>query len=139
MSELPPFFTEEEFMRLSLGETDQTDSTANVLADLGLDSEFENNDELDSIDVNLDTLLDEDYVSCTNVVGSLLAASGTGFDATEPEASPILPSGTGSNAYEPEVYSNQPSGTSFNATEPSTLSSPLALTAMPLSQMCSQS
>ena len=56
--------------------------------------------------------------SCTNVVGSLLAASGTGFDATEPEASPVLPSGTGSNAYEPKVYPNQPSGTGSNATEP---------------------
>ena len=120
MSGLPPFFTEEEFMRLSLGETDQTNLTANVLADLGLDSDTENNDELGigNIDVNLDTLLDEDYVSCTNVVGSLLAASGTGFDATEPEASPVLPSGTGSNAYEPEGYPNQPSGTGFNATEP---------------------
>ena len=107
-------------MRLSLGETDQTNLTANVLADLGLDSDTENNDELGigNIDVNLDTLLDEDYVSCTNVVGSLLAASGTGFDATEPEASPVLPSGTGSNAYEPEGYPNQPSGTGFNATEP---------------------
>ena len=44
MSELPPFLTEEEFMRLSLGETDQTHLTAYVLADLGLDSETENND-----------------------------------------------------------------------------------------------
>ena len=67
MSGLPPFFTEEEFMRLRLGETDQTDLTANVLADLGVDSDTENNDELGigNIDVNLDTLLDEDYVSCT--------------------------------------------------------------------------
>ena len=53
-----------------------------------------------------------------SVVGSLLAASGTGSNANEPEASPILPSGTGSNAYEPEVNPNQPSGTGFNATEP---------------------
>ena len=47
---MPPFFTEEELMRLSLGTTDQTQLTANVLADLGLDSETENNDELDNID-----------------------------------------------------------------------------------------
>ena len=33
-------------MRLSLGKTDHTDLTANVLADLGIDSETENNDEL---------------------------------------------------------------------------------------------
>ena len=38
MSELPPFFTE-EVMRLSLGEADHTELTANGLADLGLDSE----------------------------------------------------------------------------------------------------
>ena len=56
-----------------------------------------------------------------SVVGSLLAASGTGSNANEPEASPILPSGTGSNAYEPEVNPNQPSGTGFNATEPEVL------------------
>ena len=90
-------------------------------AGLGLDgSDTENNDELGigNIDVNLDALLDEDYVSCENVIGSLLAASGTGFDATEPEASPVLTSGTGSNAYEPEGYPNQPSGTGFNAAEP---------------------
>ena len=54
-------------MKLSLGATDSTDLTANVLADLGLDSETENNnDELD-IDLNLDALLDEDHVSCTIV------------------------------------------------------------------------
>ena len=46
MSELPPFFTEEEVMRLSLGEADHTDLTANGLADLGLDSETDNKDEL---------------------------------------------------------------------------------------------
>ena len=46
MSELPPFFTEEEVMGLSLGEADHTDLTANGLADLGLDSETDNKDEL---------------------------------------------------------------------------------------------
>ena len=67
MSELPPFFTEEEFMKLSLGETDYNDLTANLLADLGLDSETEsNNDGLD-IDLNLDALLDDNHVSCTIV------------------------------------------------------------------------
>ena len=54
-------------MKLSLGETDYTDLTANVCADLGLDSETEiNNDELD-IDLNLVALSDEDHVSCTIV------------------------------------------------------------------------
>ena len=67
MSELPTFFTVEEFMKLSLGETDYTDLTANVFADLGLDSETENNnDELD-IAINLDALSDEDHVFCTIV------------------------------------------------------------------------
>ena len=63
MSELPPFFTEEELMKLSLGETDYTDLTANVLANLGLDSETENNNEEHDIDLKLDAFLDEDYVS----------------------------------------------------------------------------
>ena len=56
-------------------------------------------------------------VSCTNVVGSLLAASGTGSDAYEPKLYPNQPSGTGFNATEPEVNPNQPSGTGYNAIE----------------------
>ena len=50
-------------MKLSLGETDYTVLTVNVLANLGLDSETENNNEEHDIDLKLDAFLDEDHVS----------------------------------------------------------------------------
>ena len=104
-------------MKLSLGESDYTDFTTNVLANLDLESENKNNEEID-VDLNLDALLDEDNATSTSV-GSILAVTATGSNAYKPEASSLLPSGTGCNAYEPEVNPElmlllQPSGTGFN-------------------------
>ena len=87
-------------MKLSLGESDYTDFTTNVLADLDLESENKNNEEID-VDLTLDALLDEDNAIGTSV-GSILAVSATGSYAYEPEVNPELllllqPSGTGFN------------------------------------------
>ena len=83
-------------MKLSLWETNYTVLTANFLANLGPDSETENNNAEHDNDSKLDVFLDEAEVNPNQ-------PSGTCVNATEPEVSPNQPSGTGSNANEPEV------------------------------------